>query len=290
MSLPIELSDSQIKSACDCPRKWAYQKLLKLDAQENKDSMILGNAWHDGAEEYIKTGDIEKAKVAALTALEKDKPSNIDYQRMLVPAMLVGWATHFVPGFIKEYEYIALEEWFSIEPNPEIIRLRGFKDAVVRKRSTGRRCVFDYKTCSDAYARDLRQTLGFNNQLARYATAERRMTGEWPQEVGLIFVSKPKAKDPSVAISNALADPGCYSMAIQQVTPQFATFALEVERNDVLVAQQLQFYRDLVAQRGPGACDFIPANFNNCLTFGTLCGFAPGCHSGQPAHRTLVKG
>ena len=291
MSNPIEISDSQIKSFCNCSRKWAYQKLLKLDPAEDKDTMILGNAWHDGAEEYVKTGSMEKAIAAALAAIEKDKPGNAENQKILVPAMLIGWATHMLPSFMKEYEYIALEEWFSVEPNPEIVRMRGYKDAVTRKRATGKRCVFDYKTTSDAYARDLTATLSSNNQLARYAMVERRVTGEWPEEVGLIFIFKPKSKDIMVAAENSRCDPGLYRMAIQQVTPAFAQFALAVEANDVLVAQQMKYYRDIVAQHGPIACDHIPANFDNCFSYGKMCGFAQGCHSGNPIHRTLpVKG
>lgn len=287
---PIEVSDSQFKSYQGCPRKWAYQKLLKLEAEENKDSMHVGNAAHDGMEEYIKTGgDMAKAHAAALKALIESKPTNLDYAKMLVPSMLIGWATHWLPAFLKEYEYVALEEWFTSEPNPEVVRIRGFKDVVARKRTTQHRCIFDYKTSSDSYFRDLAATLESNNQLARYATAERRSTGEWPAEVGLVFLLKPKSKDMMVACENARCDPSLYRMLIQQVTPKFAEFALAVEQNDILMAQQMKFYRDLVAERGPQACDYIPANFDNCFNYGSMCGFAGGCHSAHPAHQTLPK-
>lgn len=286
---PIEVSDSQFKSYQSCPRKWAYNKILKLEAEESKDNMILGNAWHDGAEEYIKTRDMAKAINAALTAIAKDKPTNAEYQKLLVPAMLIGWASHWLPAFELEYEYVALEEKFDVSPNLSIMRLRGFKDAVVIKRSTRRRCIFDYKTSSAAYARDLIATLSSNNQLARYATAERRQYGEWPAEVGLVFAYKPKAKDPMIAVENARCDPGNYQTVIQQVTPQFAQFAIDIEKNDVVMAQQMQFYRDQVTARGPSACDDIPADFNNCFKYNSMCGFAQGCHSGNPAHRSLVK-
>ena len=287
MTVPIEVSDSQYKSFQGCPRKWAYQKLLKIEAEENKDNMHLGNAAHDGMEEYIKTRDMTKATAAALKALTESKPTNLEYQKMLVPSMLVGWATHWLPSFDAEYEFVALEEWFTSEPNPDVVRIRGFKDVVAKKRSTGQRCVFDYKTSSEAYARDLIATLGSNNQLCRYATAERRQTGQWPAEVGLVFLFKPKAKDPMIACENARCDPSLYRTVIQQVTPQFAEFALAVEQNDVLMAQQMQFYRDLVANRGPQACDFIPADFNNCFQYGQMCGFAQGCHVARPAHHNL---
>lgn len=251
--------------------------------------MHLGNAAHDGMEEYIKTGSMDKAIAAALKAITESKPTNIEYQKLLVPAMLIGWATHFVNAFLRDYEYVALEQWFATKPNPDIMCLRGYKDAVVKKRTTGRRCVFDYKTSSDAYFRDLAATLDSNNQLARYTMAEYREFGEYPAEVGLIFLLKPKSKDPSVACENARCDPSLYRMLIQQVTPKFAEYAIAVEQNDVLLSQQMQHYRDQVLLHGPQACDYIPANFDNCFNYGSMCGFAPGCHSGCPVHRTLPK-
>lgn len=289
MSNPIEVSDSQYKSFQGCARKWAYQKLLKVEADENKDNMHLGNAAHDGMEEYIKTGNMEKAINAVLTALNKDKPTNIEYLKLLVPSMIIGWATHWLPSFLQEYQYVALEEWFTSEPNPEVVRIRGFKDVVAVKKQTGKRCVFDYKTSSAAYARDLIATLSSNNQLARYSTAERRQTGEWPAEVGLVFLFKPTAKDPTIAVQNARSDPSLYRSVIQQVTPQFAQYALEVERNDVVMAHMMKHYRDQVLLRGPAACEDIPANLDNCFNYGTMCGFAAGCHSGNPIHRTLPQ-
>jgi hypothetical protein len=263
--------------------------LLGLDDASNKDNMHLGNAAHDGMEEFVKTGSMDKAIFAAIKALMESKPSNLEYQKLLVPAMLIGWATHWLPAFCREYDFVALEEWFTSEPNPEIIRLRGYKDVVAKKKATGKRCIFDYKTSSASYAKDLIATLESNNQLARYATSERRTTGEWPAEVGLVFLFKPTAKDPSVACENARCDPSLYRHVVQQVTPKFATFALACEQNDVLMAQQMQHYRDSVAQHGPQACDYIPANFDNCFNYNSMCGFASGCHSGCPVHRTLPK-
>lgn len=287
MSTPIEVSDSQFKSYQGCPRKWAYNKLLKLTPDEGRDAMHFGNAGHDGLEEFIKTGSMDKAIAAAIKSLNETKPTNIEYAKMVVPAMLIGWATHWLTPHLREFEVVALEQWFTSSPNPEIVRIRGFKDLVCLQRATGKRCVFDYKFSSDAYLRDLTATLEFNNQLARYTMAEWREFGSFPAVVGLVFLIKPKAKDINVACENARCDPGLYRTVIQQVTPKFAEFAIANEQNDVLMAQQMLFYRDLVAERGPQGCDFIPANFDNCYNYGSMCGFAGGCHSGHPAHRNL---
>jgi RecB family exonuclease len=284
---PIELSDSQIKNFQKCPRKWAYNKILKLDPDESKDNLILGSAWHDGAEEYILRRDMNSAINLALKGITEGKPTNLVWQLAVVPAMLIGWATHFLPGFEQEYQYVACEEWFTYEPNPEILRMRGYKDVVAIKRAIGKRTVWDYKTSSPAYAQDLGKSLQSNNQLARYAIAERREKGDWPSHCGLIFAGKPKSKDPETAAYDARTNANLYTKAEQQVTPQFATFALAVEASDLLYAQQMKFYRDQYRLRGPSAMEDVPANFDNCLEYGTMCGFASGCHAGCPAHRSM---
>ena len=289
MSSAIEVSDSQFKSFQGCPRKWAYTKLLGLTSDEGKDAMHFGNAGHDGLEEFIKTGSMDKAIEAAIKSLNETKPTNLEYAKMVVPSMLIGWASLWLPAFLRDYEFIALEQWFTSSPNPDIVRIRGYKDAVVQKRSTGRRCVFDYKFSSEMYARDLVATLESNNQLARYTMAEWREHKQYPSEVGLVLLLKPKAKDPMVACQNARCDPSLYRTVTQQVTPKFAEFSIAVEQNDVLMAQQMQFYRDLILERGPQGCDYIPANFDNCFNYGSMCGFAQGCHSACPAHMKLAR-
>jgi len=73
------------------------------------------------------------------------------------------------------------------------------------------------------------------------------------------------------------------------VTPKFAKFAIDVEASDVLVAQQMLQFRELYRQRGVEAFEYIPPNFLSCYSYGRECGFASGCHSGNPCHRTLKK-
>lgn len=279
-SAVIEISDSQIKAFQACPRKWVYNKVLKLDAQENEDNRVLGDAVHSGLEEFIKSRSMDKALKAALDAIKEGKPTNPEHQVILAPAMVQGWVIHFLPGFERDYEYINVEEWFSTAPHPQV-HLRGFIDAVTRNRRTGGIHLGDYKTSSQSGGGDLGRTTDFNQQLARYALAWKRLKGVWPEEVSLIFLQKPKQPE------HARTNPDLYYRKSKQVTPAFAAFALDVERSDVLLAQQMSAYRDLIKAQGPQAAEFVPANFDKCFSYGTLCGFAPGCHSGCPAHRSM---
>ncbi len=284
----MEISDSQLKNAQRCERRWAYEKLLKLSPLENMDNLVFGNACHKGMDTYIKTRDMTKVVIDVDALIVKGNPSNMPWQRVVVPSMVTGWAFHWLPKFEAEYEYISCEEWFSSDIHPEV-RLRGYKDFRARKRTTGGIYVGDYKTSGSPGGGDLAKEVQTNNQLSRYAVSERRHYGVWPAEVGLVFLIKPKDEDATTAAMKARTKPELYFTRTVQVTPQFAQFALDVEASDVLYGQRLLSYRNAFKQHGPHAMDFVPPNFNNCTAYGTLCGFAAGCHGGCPAHKALVR-
>jgi len=291
---PIELSDSQIKTFQRCPRRWAYSKLLKLSADEDSDNLVFGNALHDSLEQYILTGSPEKGAEAAVKYVEENasqlsSPDVKNWQCIVAPAMFQGMAIHFFPDFIKEYEPVAVEEWFTSQADP-YVKVRGYKDLKVRKRSTGKICLWDYKSSGSYGGGDLAKTVNFNNQLSRYAVNERRVFGEWPEEVGLIFAIKPRDEDPQAAAQKARTTSKNYFKTTVQVTPAFAQFALHVEQSDVLYGHQMLQMREAFLQQGPAALNYIPPNFDACFEYGTLCGFAKGCHSGHPAHQTLCRG
>ena len=285
----VEVSDSQIKSFVACQRCWGYKKILKLDPAEDKDNLILGDALHCGTEAFVLKRDLAAAQTLCVNKIMAGKPNNQQWQAHVVPQMLVGWATLWLPRFEQKYEIVQAEQPFSYYPHPTV-HYRGKKDIRCRNRQTGKFSVWDYKTTGQAGGGELSKELHINRQLAIYATDERRTAGAWPEEVGLIFFQKPK-KTLSLleAMNAARTDPTLYHEHAVQVTPRFAQFALDVEASDVLVAQQMQQYRELHKQIGLKAFEFIPANFTNCYSYGRECGFAAGCHSGNPVHRTLKR-
>lgn len=285
----IEISDSQIKNFQRCPRRWAYEKILDLSPQEGRDNLILGNAVHDGLEEYTKTRDKIKAITASrdsITKSDQGTPTDLAWQIAVVPAMVAGYIQHFFPAFDQEYDFVSAEQWFESTANP-MVKFRGFKDLKVRSRKTGKICLFDYKTTGMSGGGDLGKQVDTNNQLARYAVAERRETGEWPETVGLIFLQKPHINDPTAAALKAQTSPNFYYMFKTQVTPRFAAFALDVEKSDVIYGHQMLHYKEAYKRDGKAAIDSVPANYNECVVYNTLCGFAKGCHAGCPAHTLL---
>lgn len=284
----VEVSDSQIKSYLSCPRCWGYKKILKLDPAEDKDNLIMGDAFHAGAEHYVLNRSLELAQVLVINKIQKGKPEDLQWQLQVVPAMLTGWARHWLPAFEQEYEIIKPEEEFSYFPHPQV-KYRGKKDLKARKRSTGGIFIGDYKTSSKTTIGIMTQELHINRQLAIYSVDEMRKAGAWPQEVALIFASKPSKKGKSILenAQEAMMTPSNYVTKTVQVTPQFAQFAIDVEASDVLIAHQMGEYRELYKKIGLRAFEFIPPNVTNCYSYGKECGFAKGCHSGNPCHRTL---
>ncbi len=287
MSDIIQISDSQIKTAQSCPRLWAYQKVLKLKVDEDRDVLILGDAFHKGAACYITTGgDYNKACHEAIKAIEEGKPTDAAWQRVVAPALLHGWASHWLPGFLTKYEFVAVEQWREYRPHA-LVEHRMALDVIARNKTTGRICIFDYKTSGQKGGGDLGKTVRFNRQLGLYSISERRASGEWPERVGLVFVRKPKNEDAGAAALDVQRDPSAFFQVDQEVTPDFAAFAMGVEASDVAQALQMKAWRDHIKANGLRGIDDVPANFGSCFKYNRLCGFADGCHSGRPIHTTL---
>ncbi len=284
---PMEISDSQVKSYRRCPRRWGYEKLLKISPQENKDNLIMGDAVHQGCELFMPTRDLKAATEKALETVNKGKPTNIDLQRLMVPAMLYGWASYWVPKYDAEFTTVKCEDSFSVSSN-ELVQLRGKIDLTSCKRIDNSTFIWDYKTSSASYANDLTGNINHNQQLCLYAAQHCRRFGAWPSGVGLVFLGKPKTKDPVLASKQCYEDATLYKDARVQVTPAFAKLALHIEAQVALYGQQMLQFRELYRQQGMQAFDYIPADFEACEDFGSTCGFADGCRACRPLHTTLT--
>lgn len=285
----VDVSDSQLKAFQQCMRKWAYNKILGLDAEEDKRAMVYGDGLHNGLEVMGKGG----ALADMIAAMEKTY-SEPEKWKHLVPeedfalgrAHLTGFVTHFWPVWSRQWQLREAEQWFEYQPVPWV-NIRGKKDNTSVSITTGGFGIFDYKASSAQYSNTLKQTLEWNVQLALYALDHRRKTGQWPDAVGLIFLMKSSKKDVRDKIKQLREDPGMYQTAIQTVTPRFAAFAIDMEK--AYCAQgwlMLSYIRDYL-ERGPVAMDLIPPNYDSCQGWTDKCGFSSGCHAGCPAHRSL---
>ena len=288
MTDPTEISDSQLKEFQRCERRWAFKRLLKLEPSEGKDNLIYGNSLHEGMEEFVKTSDLAKSQTVVIEYIKKERPEDFQWQLQVAPAQLYGWAVHWLPAFLKDHDITAVEQWFDVLPHPAV-KIRGYKDLQAKRKTTGGRVLLDYKTSGQSGGGDLGKTVSINQQLAIYAVDDRRRTGDWPHAVGLVFLQKPKNNTIDACVKAAKEKADLYFDRMVEVTPAFAAFALDVERSFVSYALRMGQYRTQFVAQGPAFIDSIPPNFNECFSYGEMCGFAAGCHSGQPCHRLLPR-
>jgi hypothetical protein len=287
----IDISDSQIKNFNRCQRRWAYEKVLGLSSEEDKENMQLGDAFHKGMEKYVETqGNLPAAILESQTAVKNTwKDFEVPgWAFVVVPAMVEGAIRHWLPVFLQTYTYDAVETWVEYTPHPAV-KTRMYVDIYARKNTSRKLCVFDYKTTGSQGGGDVSKGLAFNRQLALYSIATYRTRGEWPEDVGLIFAQKPKKEDPIAAAKQAKDDPNLYYSRIQTVTPAFAQYAISLEHSDVMTALHMSAIKDNVKANGPIALDNVPANFEGCSKYNSMCGFSAGCHCGQPIHQTMRK-
>lgn len=285
---PIDISDSQRKDYMRCPRRWAYQKILKLQTGEEKWNLVFGNGVHIGLE-HIHKGDTLQASVqASYDEMQKD-PDKADDMFELCGAMLTGYTNFFLPSFVKHWQTLSCEEWFEYHTDPAV-RDRGKRDlkaqSIADPSVIG---IYDFKTTGSTQGGDLGKFVTRNIQLGQYCMSYYRKVGSWPSECGLIFLQKPrKGKNGKFPLDKCRQDASLYYMKRCPVDQDFALFAIEWEKQITLYGKQMKAIRDGIEQHGTAFLDFVPACFNNCVAYGSLCGFATGCHSGKPAHTQIT--
>jgi hypothetical protein len=282
----IEISDSQVKLFQSCPRSWAFQKLLKIQPEEDRYNLYFGSGVHKGLERLHLGDDLAAAQNAARAACAKDAPQDGEMAEKAA-AMVGGYGLHFYKMYLQNWETTAAEEWYEYFPDP-LVKVRGSRDNKSRARldpsHTG---VFDFKTTAFKDGGDLGKNLKRNHQLALYAVSEMRLTGSWPSEYGLIFLQKPRSQDHRDWCQRALQDPSLYTMRNEPLTPEFAWYAMAVEEEMVVTGKQMHALARLFDLHGPAALEQALPNFNSCYEYGRECGFAKGCHSCKPIHRVM---
>jgi hypothetical protein len=195
-------------------------------------------------------------------------------------AMLEGYHSFFYPSFAAEWHTEKREQWFEFFSSP-YTKIRGFKDNISIHRSAGRKAIFDYKTSSYLGGGDLGETIEQNVQLALYAAAFYAVAKAWPDEVGLIFLTKPRAKDIKDCIERAKSDPALYSKRSTPVNAQFQAFATGVVGSTTAFGLQMLQIRQAVDVQGKAALAYAPCNFGGCHAYNRTCGYFSHCTRNQ---------
>jgi hypothetical protein len=288
----IDVSDSQIKAYKKCPRYWVYTKLLKLDDGEDKWNLDFGGAVHTGLE-HLHLGDTLQNALAKAGGEVASSPWRDEKMERMVPAMVQGYAQHALPRWQQQWrlphgDRPAVEQWYSYHPDPEV-HVRGSRDLVAVRRDDAQFVrVTDHKTTGSSGGGDLAKNIARNVQLALYAVSFAREFGQWPNEVALSFLQKPRRGDLDTICRELLASPDWYFVRERTVDHDFACFAMAVEHEVVAYGRQMAAIKTLVERDGPAACEHVPADLDACFAYNRWCGFSQGCHACDPAHRRLV--
>lgn len=286
----IRVSHSQLELAHQCMRKWAYKYILDLPDEQEDTALVYGSALHEALEAMTKGASWEQFYGAGLAVLNASPTFRQPDKKIWYDSYyhhLVGYLTHFWPSFFTEWEVVGQEIPIEYEISPGI-GIKGFIDLVCRNRKTGGIGIFDYKASSDSYISSLSSILDYSHQLALYVLAYHRQVqpGTWPDTAGYIFLKKAKRNAKPEVLSQ---DASYYLTKTLTIGPSFRAFCLSTEMNDVALSQILQQYRLMYGSMGTQAIDAVPARFSECRSFGQLCTYAKGCHSGEPLHRRMKE-
>ncbi|NEN88010.1 MAG: PD-(D/E)XK nuclease family protein [Okeania sp. SIO3H1] len=282
------MSDSQIKSFQKCPRSWAYQKLLKVYPDEDKWNLHFGSGVHVGLE-HLHNGDtLENATKETVASCAKEAPDDAEMHAQ-AKSMVIGYAKHFYPFYITNWQTVSSEEWYEYFPHP-LIKMRGSRDNVsVARMDPNYMALLDFKTTGMKDGGDLGKTIKTNHQLALYSVSKCREIGKWPSEQGLIFLQKPRTKSITEWCRRAENDPGLYSMKNEPFTPDMAHYALAVEQEVVATGLQMYALAKAFDMGGVPALEMAIPNLNACFEYGRMCGFSKGCHNNRPMHREMLQ-
>jgi hypothetical protein len=285
--MPTPISHSQIEEFNRCQRRWAYRKVLGLSPDgEDETALHYGDAVHLGLEDigrsYLEGTTSTQPQAALLKVRERlaqlGEHSLVD----LAESHLQGFVQHFLPGFLSEWRITAVER--EVEHVVGEMHWRGKIDLEAINQRTGVHAVFDYKTSSAQYARELTRSITSSHQFANYCISHWRRNGSWPGAVGYIFLGKPRTKTPQ-----NMCRPENFFMEVRDVSPQIAQFAISVEQADRAVTTIMAQIRSGVGYYGAGFLDHVPADFGACSKFGSTCGFSAGCHAGNPLHQQIAE-
>lgn len=284
----LQISDSQLKNFQRCPRRWAYQKLLKLDPDENKWNLTFGCGMHKGIEHLHKGDTVAGAKAAAMGEIAKMPHHDERNMPEMLDAMVDGYSTFFFPTYQQYWTTTAVEEYYTMEIGTGVV-CRGYRDLkCVMTENPGCKAVKDFKTTGMSGGGDLGATVDKNHQLALYCISEYEATGEWPAVTGLVFLQKPRSKSINTVLQQLRTNSALYFEVTTQVDQAFAAWAYSVKEQVGVYGNLMLAYTQAYEGQGSRAIDFIPANLNNCKMYGSMCGFCEGCHSGQPVHRRMA--
>lgn len=157
---PEVIDSSMLRDFMDCPSMFYLRHVLGLRKKFGKSDeakFAWGTAWHGLQEAYWKAllAESPEPAIEALSWLNENFPSSISEEtdrhgrskaRMI--KIFFQYLEEKIPEINEIYETIRLEQFFDVFEEELGLRWAGRIDGLRKKRSNGKRVVWDYKTSS----------------------------------------------------------------------------------------------------------------------------------------------
>lgn len=185
------LSYSQIDTFEQCPKKWTFKYVDKIDFEEKNISLDYGSAVHKGLENaFIELKTNNKLSKDELLKLVQDLST--DYQWGDKNEELLSYAISDMnrliayEGFyerVKDKEIVGIEDEFNLKipsmfnGDPIDINIKGYIDLIYRD-DDGKLVVVDHKTSNKKFDKNKRRN---NLQIPIYFMAIKNKYGEYPK-------------------------------------------------------------------------------------------------------------
>jgi hypothetical protein len=186
------LTQSEIMTRMNCPRKWYYRYVLQKKKQGSFAwPLLFGDAVHRMLERYYRGADIEATvpefRFEDDVILRPDQSEDHEYWRSLAH-VLVKYHNQFWKGFDNKMEILANEE--ELIYNYRGIRLRGKIDLCIRPSPKDGIFPMDHKT-TYLFDASIFDGWSFRFQFLFYAWLWWKVKGRYPAGVYVNALKKP---------------------------------------------------------------------------------------------------
>lgn len=194
------LSPSRMNDYLDCPRKFYYTKILKIDMEEGDwDNANFGTLIHEILEKAVRTAK-DRGKYPELSDVMKEFEIGLNNSRFTTEAKkekfaklgkqaLESYYPHFSQIPDSMIEDIELS-FYGVEVDGDLIT--GKIDRI-EKNNDGTYSLYDYKTGVPVPERQIAvggYKEGYYNQLCFYKYAYEKLSGKQVSQVGIIYVEE----------------------------------------------------------------------------------------------------
>ena len=192
------LSPSRMNDYLDCPRKFYYTKILKIDIEEGDwDNANFGTLIHELLEKSVRTAK-DKGAYPDIETVMKAFDEGLDNSRFTTEAKkekfaklghqtLESYYPHFINCPVSSIEAVELD-FYGVDVDGDLIT--GKIDRVERNND-GTYSLYDYKTGKPKSEKQIAkggEKEGYYNQLCFYKYAFEKLSGKIVSQVGILYV------------------------------------------------------------------------------------------------------